>query len=582
MLLVTTALEETWGEEGKLILLGEWCRLYSRKEILSKRSYSIATYHWDDRQKAYNDSKYLQSLNKKIIHELVPILNNLHGVNFSERSWNLLIGNWLIQFTAVIFDRWIMIDKIAKSSYSIETIVIDDYNKRVVPNNINEALFLFQNDYWNHVVYGEIISKCSNIKIKRTTKPKLTINQYILFSPKVTSVKKVFVKKILSKCFGFLTRNNSYVFAPFELRILDIFKLQILLRQLPGNIKFPNTPNVKFDSGFRKWKLTSSKKTEDFESIVRIMIPKYMPKAYLEGLDSCSKLIDKIKAPGKPKVVFTDVAHLVDDMFKVWLMKHLEGGTRLVTAQHGGGAFHKFNGTMLFDRQIPDVYLSTGYGNAISEKIKPVGQLFSRIKYNDYNANGDAVLVTIAMPRYSFDLRSMVIGGQMIDYFNDQFQFYGLLPVKIQSQISIRLYHGSYGWQQKQRWVDNYPKAKFDSKNQSLSRSIQKSRLMISTYAATTYNETIAANIPTIIYWNTKHWELDDKSKPLFEELKSVGIFHETPKSAAAQVERIWNDIEGWWNEPELQKIRKKYCKAYAYRPDDLLIKVKDVLSNIV
>ncbi len=53
---------------------------------------------------------------------------------------------------------------------------------------------------------------------------------------------------------------------------------------------------------------------------------------------------------------------------------------------------------------------------------------------------------------------------------------------------------------------------------------------MISTYAATTYNETIAANIPTIIYWNTKHWELDDKSKPLFEELKSVGIFHETPK----------------------------------------------------
>ena len=115
MLLVTTALEETWGKEEKLILLGEWCRLYSRKEALNKRSYFVPTYHWDDRQKAYEDSKYLQLLNKQIIYELVPILNNLHGVNFSERSWNLLIGNWLIQFTAVIFDRWIMIDKIAKS-----------------------------------------------------------------------------------------------------------------------------------------------------------------------------------------------------------------------------------------------------------------------------------------------------------------------------------------------------------------------------------------------------------------------------------------------------------------------------------
>ena len=40
------------------------------------------------------------------------------------------------------------------------------------------------------------------------------------------------------------------------------------------------------------------------------------------------------------------------------------------------------------------------------------------------------------------------------------------------------------------------------------------------TYAATTYNETLASNIPTIIYWNPEHWGLSAESDLFFEELK--------------------------------------------------------------
>ena len=586
MLLVTTALEETWGEEGKLILLGEWCRLYSRKEILSKRSYSIATYHWDDRQKAYNDSKYLQSLNKKIIHELTPILNNLHDADYSDRSWNLLIGCWLVEFTAVIFDRWTMIDNVRKEYECLETIVIN-HGQNTVPKDIYEALYFFLDDSWNHEIYSKIISRLGDIKVKKKNKRKVTIDPYrssvrraiVTNKSKLRLSTELLIKKFILRVFNYLSRNNTYIFATSGINKLDIFKLQILLKQIPGHVEFPDVPDILFNSRFRQWQLPCINHDKTFENIVRDLIPQYLPKVYLEGFDDCNKLIDKINISKTPEIIFTDTGHFLSDLFKLWTMRYLDKGVKLVTAQHGGGAFYRYSGAMFFDISIPDIYISTGYNNVSSKNTKPVGQLFNRVKYRNYNPNSCcALLITSAMPRYSFDLRSMPIAGQVLDYFNEQYKFFKSLPKEIQGQIRIRLHPNDQEWDQKQRWNDCCPEAIFDVEGRSMSQSIKKSKLAISTYSATNYNEKFSANIPTVIYWNTKHWELSDESKLLFEELKSVGIFHETPESAAAQVAKIWNDVDKWWGQEALQEVIERYCRAYAYKPNNLLTRLKDVL----
>jgi putative transferase (TIGR04331 family) len=46
-------------------------------------------------------------------------------------------------------------------------------------------------------------------------------------------------------------------------------------------------------------------------------------------------------------------------------------------------------------------------------------------------------------------------------------------------------------------------------------------------------------NVPTIIYWNTNHWELRESALPCFDDLRRVGIFHDTSESAARQVAAI-------------------------------------------
>ena len=70
-LLVTTALEETWGGGAPVVFLGEWCRLYDRRHIWGKLDAQVLTYHWDNRKKYFLDYAYLKEVNETILEKLV-------------------------------------------------------------------------------------------------------------------------------------------------------------------------------------------------------------------------------------------------------------------------------------------------------------------------------------------------------------------------------------------------------------------------------------------------------------------------------------------------------------------------------
>ena len=72
-------------------------------------------------------------------------------------------------------------------------------------------------------------------------------------------------------------------------------------------------------------------------------------------------------------------------------------------------------------------------------------------------------------------------------------------------------------------------------------------------------------NIPTVIFWNPNHWEIRDSAQPYFDELKEVGIFHETPESAAQHIISVWDDVEYWWSSKTVYKAVQKFCGRFSY-----------------
>ena len=85
--------------------------------------FEVLPYHWDDRQKYYNDYKNLSITFEKYLNQASFLLNDYHQCDHSIRYWRIVIGFWLFYFINILFDRYSSIS-IARKHQSNSTFVI--------------------------------------------------------------------------------------------------------------------------------------------------------------------------------------------------------------------------------------------------------------------------------------------------------------------------------------------------------------------------------------------------------------------------------------------------------------------------
>lgn len=576
--LVTTADERTWPHNKPILFLGEWCKRFSRKEKWIKLDSQTLKYHWDDRDKLRKDYGYLQEIHEVLLKDLSEQLNRIHKVNYSIRYWRILIGPWLGYFIQALFDRWSMLG-LSLEEYDIDScqILNRDINS-IVPVDMKHFNCLFVDDKWNEAVYGQLLHSCAGSRMNITSINALS-DDSSLPNKRLSYGRPVGALKILlSKLSGYITRKRDYFFISSYIPLVTQFKLQVRLNQMPTFWSSPQLNYCDIDTCQRKWVLDNSKSLDEFIKVASQFIPNHIPIAYIEGYKSLQQGVREVKWPKEPKAIFTSNAYIDDEVFKAWTAEMTENGTPFIIGQHGGHfgmtpfAFYEEH-----QIDISDKFLSWGWRNSKNSKIKPFGNIKLLNNQLKYNPNGDALMIGVSMPRYSYHLYAAFISSQWLSYFNDQCDFMKTLPLALRKQVSVRLYSHDYGWDQKLRWENEFSDLKFDLGNSPIKASLENSRLCIATYNATSYLETLAWNMPTIVFWNEEHWELNSDSKPYFDLLLDVGIFHVSPQSAAQKIIEIWDDIDSWWLSVSVQNARKKFCEQYTRdvdRPVDQLKKI--------
>jgi len=567
--LVTTAIEQTWPKDGPVLFLGEWCRLYNRKSVWEKMDAEIAPYHWDDRVKLRQDYQYIKDLYETLLEELTEKLNKLHRVEHSLRYWRILLGPWLGQFTQILYDRWFML-KYATREYQIRKCRISATEPSSnIPNDYKQFDEQCSGDWWNEAIYGQLIKRffqdtieIEEIKIAKIPKQN-TIDE-------VSEVRrtdwKQFAFAAITKASQVITRPKNFFFINTYLPLKADFRLQLKLGQIPKLWASTPAPESPPDStGIREWKWKEHHDPEEFSVVARYMIPKYMPKVYLEGYQRLINCIHEQPWPAEPKGIFTSCAYNSDDVFKAWAAEKVEAGSPFVIGQHGGNmgmsqiAFHEEH-----QIKISDAWVSWGWADKENSTIVPMWNLKNIDSQVDYDPEGGAVLVGMTISRYSNHIYSAPVASQWLSYFDEQCRFISALPENIRHRVLVRQYQHDYGWQQKERWQEKFPDLRLDDGSTPMHNLVEQSRLYISTYNATTYLESLGWNIPSIVFWNPAHWELRESAIPYFDMLRSVGIFHDTPESAARQITEVWGDISSWWLSTEVQDVRREFCHQYS------------------
>ncbi len=583
--LITTADEKTWPEDKKhpVLFLGEWCKLYSRKSNWEKLDSKTHPHHWSDREKLHADYQAMQVIYEKTLSVLADKLNEIHQVNHSLRYWRILVGPWLGVFVSVLFDRHSVLKSVFLNDekYSCTFIKRDDFS--FVPNDMRDFEDFKSRDDWNEVIYGQLITSYWSNKVE-TTWVGENKGQSFKKEISVRLKRRVRNRKIIAFIKQLYIRNDSYFFISSYLPSKVQPALQKRLGQIPNAWRPLPSPIVEHDSNIRnQWKVLGIDAVTDFERALQVMIPLHIPTLYLEGYKALSTAVKKLPWPKTPKVMFTSNSFWLDDMFKAWSAKKTEIGIPLVIGQHGGtygdGLFFWLK---THETKIADKWLSWGWSDENQKNIVPIANLRILGSQVSYNPKGSAIMIETGMYRYPSPMLPVPISEQWLDYFNDQQAFLTELPNALQKRTVLRLDRRTGDWIGGERhWHEVMPEVVIDSGNKSIKEIIQNSRLCIVTYDATAHLETLAWNVPTIMFWNPKHWEINEQARPYFDMLESAGIFHTTPQSAAQQMTKVWYDIESWWQSNKVQQARKTFIAQYSATPENALDLLKDVLVKI-
>ena len=94
-------------------------------------------------------------------------------------------------------------------------------------------------------------------------------------------------------------------------------------------------------------------------------------------------------------------------------------------------------------------------------------------------------------------------------------------------------------------------------------------RLLVLDHYGTTLHTALAADVPTLAFWNRDEWGMDAESERVLDALQQAGILHASPKEAARQAVAVWDDPAAWWQSAPVRQARALWLERYAMVGDE-------------
>jgi putative transferase (TIGR04331 family) len=244
--------------------------------------------------------------------------------------------------------------------------------------------------------------------------------------------------------------------------------------------------------------------------------------------------------------------------------------SKLYILQHGGLYF--FSKTM-HDQQhelkICDKYLAFGKNN-FNKVIKFYNiKLLGKKLLKSSNKHDISFIQTNCSKYFHSNLNSTIFSGCFIKYLNNQVIFVKKLKVNLRKKLVIRYPDYNIKWQENLRWKNQFRNLKIDYGKLPLIKVLNDFKICVVSYNGTSMLETLSLNFPTIIFWDHKIENLDKRGLYYIKILRSAGIFFDSAQAASDKINKIYKNVDLWWNTQKVQEARKIFCNQYNYVDDN-------------
>jgi len=578
LLLVTTALEETWGVDEDILFLGEWCRGYLRREKYECRKHEVLCHHWNDRKKLETDESNLRRLHDEILVAMTSVLNEVHDVNFSKRYWQIIIDPWLVSYVAVIFDRWESV-RVVLDEYEVTKTFSLDANLNIkVPRDYSTSIELYRSDLWNHHLFLDILNQnlvtsCEVIPLNTSSVANTGTIPNVTFDPKSLKWRVVY---FLDKVLGKIANDSVAFFAgqifPFATQI----RLQISLGQVPHfNFALAKDRRPKYILSKKPLRQKASLLLRDnlltkdsFESFLIKRIFYDAPSHLFEDYDALRRIALVNKS--YPRSIVSCYNHWSSEPFKIWSAERVEQGAKLLTVEHGGSLHPRFN-SMDFESDISDKKLVWCQPYGSNQVRLPAAKIVGGRLLNLKKGSGRwCLIIGYENSRYVTRANANPHGEQCLVMYSSILNLIeNISDDDLKTSIKIRPYP-NMGWDLKARFVDELG-VNCIQNDLKLYKAYEQAKVIVCTYPNTSFAEGMVSGQPTILFYQKLFWELDDHFKPILNILRRAKIVHDDPVSLSKHLDEIWSDPELWWSSSKVLQAREAFNDMAISVPKDAI-----------
>lgn len=585
--LITTDDERTWKFDRPVIFLGEWCRLYDRKHIWQSMDAIVAAPYGLGQVHKNADYAEARLNEEKLFTILCDALNKYHGTKHGSRFWKIILGHWLHRYVDVILNRVRTLELCLQTHQLSGTTAFSDECYTLAPQDSYAAIRAFNDARWNGALYVRIlnllgVAGCPVEVISGDTSEG--------FRWSAARLENNLIKRILKwgyrhvrKLVGFLVREgDAFVINSFLPRKEELM-FQLALGQMPQLWSSPKLLREKKPDRAVRQSLSAQiagRSDDSLATVLRAMVFELMPVSYLEGFADMIESVQQLPWPKKPKFIFTSNNFDTDEVFKLWAATKVESGFKYVTGQHGSnyGTYRYMYPSI--EEATADRFLTWGWTDGLPQHTPAFIFKTAGRKAEACDPDGGLLLIEL---HAGLMLSTWDVTAEFNAYFKDQQNFIEKLQKLIRKHLTVRLHHEhtNFKWSEENQWREFDSTIKLDTGSSNIGKLIKKSRLIIHSYDSSGILETLSQNIPTLAFWQNDFSHLRGSAKPYYQLLVDAGIVHLTPESAAAKVNEVWDDVEGWWTQDSVQEARKRFCDRYGKVSQNPVHELKNLLSDI-
>ena len=562
--------------------MGRWCLRYDRRSEWEPLKYSVLPCPWDDRDRFYEATRYLDELYERTLNQLAEYLNSVHCISHGQRYWRIMIGPWLVQYLHAVYDRYIHLTDAFSRNPELQTKMLDP-GSFGVPRDTLDQVTRIRGDAYNLQVFSQLLQGMGYAFPEQTLNggwPERAaetaersngwrgaagdVGRRGLRLVEVNMGRVLGRRCYVGLCDMYLPRKLTWALA-----------WRTALRAVPFGLKREwsfTIPGAAFDQP--RTGLAALVSSDEFEGVFVRTLPQNFPTLYLEAFQDARVEIQR-KYPRIPPVLTSVNGWDFNEPFKFLAAEAAEKGGRLVAAQHGGGyGIHRYTSYELHESLLSDSFMVWGWADREAEPCRnlPSPKLSSLLTGKTAKAgsrkDGPVLFIATSNPRYLHRFHSSPVGSQWRGYFEWQLRFLVAAPDRLRASILFRPHAVDYGHAIRERIEERFPHIHWDN-GQPIYQRLKRCRMVVIDHPSTTFLETLAANVPTVLFWDPQRWEVRDEARPYFESLGEVGILWDSPEAAAAKVESVYDEPWDWWGDERLQEVRRDFVDRYALARTD-------------